>query len=145
MYDQPHVRREIAANAGSGRGWGRLRHGNPGGDLTKVVPCGAATRAGTACRQPAMQNGRCRLHGGKSTGPRTAAGLARSRAARLRHGARTAAMTALYRDVRQALAAMDACIARARADLGRRPPAKSPINPMSGEPDPAATPPPPAG
>lgn len=28
--------------------------------------CGAKTRAGGKCRQPAMKNGRCRLHGGKS-------------------------------------------------------------------------------
>ena len=28
--------------------------------------CGAKTRAGGGCKQPAMKNGRCRLHGGKS-------------------------------------------------------------------------------
>jgi len=28
--------------------------------------CGAQTRAGGKCCQPAMKNGRCRLHGGKS-------------------------------------------------------------------------------
>lgn len=28
--------------------------------------CGAKTRKGGPCRQPAMKNGRCRLHGGKS-------------------------------------------------------------------------------
>ena len=30
------------------------------------VHCGARTRPGGLCRQPAMPNGRCRLHGGKS-------------------------------------------------------------------------------
>lgn len=30
--------------------------------------CGARTRAGTPCPTPAMPNGRCRMHGGKSTG-----------------------------------------------------------------------------
>ena len=30
--------------------------------------CGAKTRAGTSCKSPAMKNGRCRMHGGKSTG-----------------------------------------------------------------------------
>ncbi len=30
------------------------------------VFCGARTRSGGMCRQPAMANGRCRLHGGKS-------------------------------------------------------------------------------
>lgn len=28
--------------------------------------CGARTRSGGSCKQPAMKNGRCRLHGGKS-------------------------------------------------------------------------------
>ena len=28
--------------------------------------CGAKTRSGTPCRSPAMANGRCRMHGGKS-------------------------------------------------------------------------------
>jgi hypothetical protein len=30
--------------------------------------CGARTRRGSRCRSPAMPNGRCRLHGGKSPG-----------------------------------------------------------------------------
>lgn len=30
--------------------------------------CGAKTRSGGVCQSPAMPNGRCRLHGGKSTG-----------------------------------------------------------------------------
>lgn len=30
--------------------------------------CGAKTRSGTPCKNYAMANGRCRLHGGKSTG-----------------------------------------------------------------------------
>ncbi len=42
------------------------------------VRCGAKTRAGTPCRRFAVhedgipRNGRCRLHGGVSTGPRGA-------------------------------------------------------------------------
>ena len=51
--------------------------------------CGAKTRAGSPCKQPAMRNGRCRMHGGASTGPRTAEGLERIRAARTKHGLRT--------------------------------------------------------
>lgn len=31
--------------------------------------CGAKTRSGKPCRKWALANGRCRLHGGKSTGP----------------------------------------------------------------------------
>lgn len=30
--------------------------------------CGARTRSGKPCKAPAMKNGRCRMHGGKSTG-----------------------------------------------------------------------------
>lgn len=48
--------------------------------------CGARTRSGSACRQPGMPNGRCRMHGGASTGPRTAEGLERIRAARTIRG-----------------------------------------------------------
>ena len=48
--------------------------------------CGAMTRAGTSCRSPAMRNGRCRMHGGTSTGPRTADGIARIVKARTTHG-----------------------------------------------------------
>jgi glucans biosynthesis protein len=30
--------------------------------------CGARTRSGSPCESPAMPNGRCRMHGGKSPG-----------------------------------------------------------------------------
>jgi hypothetical protein len=33
-----------------------------------------------------MPNGRCRMHGGPSTGPRTEAGKAKIRASRTKHG-----------------------------------------------------------
>jgi hypothetical protein len=48
--------------------------------------CGAKRRDGGACLSPGMPNGRCRMHGGKSTGPRTPEGLERARKARWRHG-----------------------------------------------------------
>ena len=49
--------------------------------------CGARTRRGTACQRPAYKrNGRCGLHGGKSTGARTPEGLKRISDANLRHG-----------------------------------------------------------
>ncbi len=51
--------------------------------------CGAKTRKGTPCQCPAMKNGRCRLHGGKSTGPRTLEGLERSHKANWKHGNRS--------------------------------------------------------
>ncbi|MCK8788077.1 hypothetical protein M0638_27350 [Roseomonas sp. NAR14] len=52
--------------------------------------CGARCRDGHACLGPGMRNGRCRMHGGKSTGARTAAGLERCRSAPRKHGARDA-------------------------------------------------------
>ena len=33
--------------------------------------CGARTRRGAPCQAPAMPNGRCRMHGGKSPGAPT--------------------------------------------------------------------------
>ena len=49
--------------------------------------CGAKTRKGTPCQAPAKQPvGRCRVHGGASTGPRTKDGLARLTEARTTHG-----------------------------------------------------------
>jgi hypothetical protein len=74
---------------------GRLNNGNPGGDFLGAPRCGARTRAGCSCRQPAMANSRCRFHGGKSTGPRTEAGRARARSNRLVHGLRSADVIAL--------------------------------------------------
>jgi hypothetical protein len=53
-------------------------------DLVGLL-CGAKTRAGTPCRLPGLwPSGRCRLHGGRSTGPRTATGKQRSAANGLR-------------------------------------------------------------
>ena len=49
--------------------------------------CEAKTRKGTPCQRPAHnRNGRCALHGGKSTEPKTQEGLARLTAARTIHG-----------------------------------------------------------
>ena len=65
---------------------GPLRNGNPRGDPNAAPRCGARNRAGGSCRAPAMANGRCRCHGGKSTGPTTQDGMAKLRAARSVHG-----------------------------------------------------------
>ena len=67
-----------------GRGW--LKNGNPPGNPDNAPRCGARTRAGTPCKAAAMPNGRCRMHGGPSTGPRTEAGKAAIRASRTKHG-----------------------------------------------------------
>ena len=49
--------------------------------------CGAKTRRSTECQRPAYQhNGRCGLHGGKSTGARTPEGLQRISEANIKHG-----------------------------------------------------------
>lgn len=81
------------------RGW--LRHGNPPGNPATAPRCGAKTRRGTPCQSPGMANGRCRMHGGGSTGPRTLEGLARLRAAVTRHGRYTAVERAFERWRRQ--------------------------------------------
>ena len=75
MTTEPHAKRR-----------GRLKNGAPGGDPSTAPRCGSRTRSGTASRAPAMANGRCRMHGGASTGPRTKDGLRRLRAARTTHG-----------------------------------------------------------
>ncbi len=77
---------------------GRLRNGNRSGDFAKAPRCGARTRSGGACRQPAMPNGRCRLHGGLSTGPRTTEGRLRCQRPHLRHGFRSAEILGLRRE-----------------------------------------------
>jgi hypothetical protein len=51
-----------------------------------VPQCGAKTRSGEPCKQSAMQNGRCRMHGGASTGPKTPEGKTRSRMGPYKHG-----------------------------------------------------------
>jgi len=49
--------------------------------------CSAKTRRGTACQRPAYKhNGRCGLHGGKSTGATTPEGLQRISEVNLKHG-----------------------------------------------------------
>jgi len=65
------------------------RRGNP--NLHLAPRCGARTRSGCPCLAPAIQGkARCRMHGGRSTGPRTLEGLQRLRHARLAQGARSA-------------------------------------------------------
>ena len=60
--------------------------------------CGAKTRRGTPCQRAAnKQNGRCRLHGGASTGPRTEQGRAKIAAANTTTGQHTKAMIAKRR------------------------------------------------
>ena len=54
------------------------------------VRCEAKTRRGTKCQSAAYKhNGRCRLHGGLSTGARTPEGLQRISEANIKHGRQT--------------------------------------------------------
>ena len=54
----------------------------------RAIKCGARAKQNQhkPCRQPAMKNGRCRLHGGKSTGPKTTEGKNRAASANYKHG-----------------------------------------------------------
>src|SRR5215207_3288739 len=63
--------------------------------------CGARRRDGQPCRAPAMPNGRCRMHGGPSTGPRTPEGLERSRRSNWKHGYYSAKEKRVRREARQ--------------------------------------------
>jgi hypothetical protein len=85
---------------------GSLKNGNTPGDLSKVLRCGAKTRKGPPCQGPAMRNGRCRMHGGGSTGPRTPEGLERCRRANWKHGWYSAAAVEQRREVRKMLRQM---------------------------------------
>ncbi len=80
-----------------------LKNGNRQGNPMNAPRCGAKTRSGTPCKAPAMANGRCRMHGGKSTGPRTAEGLERSRNANFKHGPYSAESLKERKFIRQLL------------------------------------------
>lgn len=91
-------------------GW--LRNGNRPGDVRSAPRCGARTRRGTACECPAIRGkARCRLHGGLSTGPRTAEGYRRLVASRLKHGR----YSTIDREARQLLAGARADAAKSAA------------------------------
>ena len=102
MGDAPHERRPF--------GW--LKHGNPPGDFRSAPRCGARNRRGTPCRCPAMANGRCRLHGGLSTGAKMLEGRERARMANYKHGFYTAQMVAERRRVRQLFREFRSLLAR---------------------------------
>ena len=60
------------------------------GDSWTGQRCLAKTRGGSPCQKAAIAGkGRCRLHGGASTGPRTVEGRVRIAAAHYKHGNRT--------------------------------------------------------
>lgn len=114
-----------------------LRHGAPARGLD---PLGAKTRTGCPCRSPAMKNGRCPAgqargkapHGGGSTGPRTAAGLARLRAARTRHGFYGAESQAALRREDEFIAETRALLALVRAGAQPADPVGAPAVRLAG-------------
>ena len=66
--------------------------------------CLAKTRRGTPCQKAAItERNRCRLHGGRSTGPRTAEGKARVIAANTKHGGRSRARIEKGKAIRKEL------------------------------------------
>ena len=71
--------------------------------LADAAPRGGARRKrdGQPCQAAAMRNGRCRVHGGLSTGPRTAEGLARSRRSNWKHGYYSAEAKRVRREARR--------------------------------------------
>lgn len=95
-------------------GW--LKNDNPPGDPNSAPRCGAKTRRGQECRAPAMRNGRCRMHGGASTGPRTEEGLARSRRANWKHGIYSAKAKAELQTVRRLIKASRDLVWRLSSD-----------------------------
>ncbi len=100
----------------SGDTTGRRRGGNPLGNpgLNLAPRCGARARSGCACRAPAMANGRCRMHGGRSTGPRTPEGKASRTAAHTTHGHRAAPQRKALRAARTLVRRMRLFVAAVR-------------------------------
>ena len=84
------------------------------GPESPLKRCGARTRRGTACQKPPLAGKtKCRLHGGLSTGPRTAEGKARIAAAQWKHGRRSRAFTEARKQIWADLRAVEA---RMRSD-----------------------------
>lgn len=57
-------------------------------EAARARKCGAKARQNNhqPCRNPAMKNGRCRMHGGKSTGAKTIEGKQKQAQANMKHG-----------------------------------------------------------
>ena len=95
------------------------RRGNP--NLGLAPRCGARTRAGCPCRAPAIRGKlRCRMHGGRSTGPRTPEGLTRLRVARTIHGRYGAEVRAYDRHLLVSLPPRAGAARRGRCVIGCR-------------------------
>ena len=79
--------------------------------MHRAPRCGARNRAGEPCRAPAMRGKkRCQMHGGKSTGPRTADGLARSKRSTWVHGYYSAEAIAEREEARRVVTSIEKLI-----------------------------------
>lgn len=94
------IQDSVDQKVGSGMKRGRLKNGLPGADpiLMRQSPrCGARAKStGKPCQREGMRRrdgsyGRCYVHGGSSTGPRTEAGKERHRIAVTKHGRKSRA------------------------------------------------------
>ena len=69
--------------------------------MSKKVKCGAYARStGNPCQAKALTNGRCKNHGGMSTGPKTSEGrqsIAQATRQRMASGARMKVLAGFYR------------------------------------------------
>ena len=72
-------------------------------NIKDAKKCGAKTRNRTSCKSPAMKNGRCRMHGGKSTGAITQTGIERIKKANFKHGLYTQESLEFKRDAAEFL------------------------------------------
>lgn len=64
--------------ADAGYSWNAKPNAPPMPDELRGLTCGAKTRSGTPCKLTSIyDNGRCKFHGGLSTGPTTDAGKRR--------------------------------------------------------------------
>lgn len=70
--------------------------------------CGARTKGtGNPCKRFACKNGRCKYHGGRSTGPKTEEGRRRCAEARTKHGMRSKKGLEERRMIRELLSKID--------------------------------------
>jgi hypothetical protein len=68
-----------------------------------------------------MANGRCRMHGGKSTGPRTPEGLERSKMANWKHGNYSAESLAARRYINRLFRESRETIEQVEESVGNKP------------------------
>ena len=98
--NQPHERRGRLVNQTNHTALIEASHATRFGPNWPGKRCLAKTRRGTPCQNPAIRGrNRCKLHGGRSTGPKTEAGKARVVAAHWKHGRRSRAHVARVKEI----------------------------------------------